>query len=422
MVNVCYPSPSRACSPSDYCCSGAVVGVTPVPQNVYLPQLTIQSSVSPNYSYLICDTVTNTLLTEVALSQVTFTKLLNDSGTLSGVLTLDKTFTGDPYDLTTPCRRCLYVLRDTYPVWGGILWTRQYDSDSNQLSIGAGDWLSYFDHRYILPLGFPGTPLDPSYVAALTRIFTSTDQNVVARTLVSEAQSQAGGNVLVTPADSLLSGVLIDRTYNGYDLRNIGAALRQLANVLNGPDLRFDVSVDNQGNLVRNLLLGTPRLGQQGSPHVWELGGNLQSYRWPSDGSSMATREFALGNGTGISMPIAVAHDTSRYSLSWPMLEAEKNYSTVSDVGVLQGHATADQIAARAPVVLPELTVRGNIAPQFGTYSPGDDARIIISDLFMAATPIDTTMRIVKLSVSPSADTGEKIVVTMMPLIDEVSY
>lgn len=421
MVNACYASPYRACSPNDYACSGGI-GVQ-IPQTTYIATLYIEGPRTPNYSYLFVETLTGNILAEVLLNGVTYSKVLNDSGSMTGTLVIDQNLSSrgiDPYDLTTPDRRSIYVMRDGVPMWGGILWTRKYDSTTQSVSLGAGDWWSYFDHRKV----FPGALLDPipdtSFVAGLSLSLSSTDQNAIARTLVSNAQLPLGGNIGIV-LDTNLSFINRDRTYNGFDLVYVGSALRQLANVLNGPDMMFDTRMDSSGNIRRVFLTGAPRLGQSGSPHVWEYGGNIQSYVWPSDGPKMATKTFAVGNGIGEGMPIAVSHDTTRYALGWPLLESESSYSTVADSVELQSHADSDLIVSRAPVVLPTLTVRGDVAPVLGAYNPGDDARIIIQDQFLVSG-IDVSMRIVRMDVSPSENAGEKVVLTMAPFIDEVSY
>lgn len=420
MVNACYASPYRACSPHDYACSGGI-GVQ-IPQTTYIATLYIEGPRTPNYSYLFVETMTGNIIAEVLLNGVTYSKVLNDSGSMTGTLMIDQNLSArgiDPYDLTTPDRRSIYVMRDGVPMWGGILWTRKYDSTTQSVALGAGDWWSYFDHRKVLPFLYD-VILNPAYIAYQTVSFAATDQNTIARALISGAQTQHGGNIGIV-LDTTLSSINRDRTYNGFDLVDVGGALRQLANVLNGPDMMFDTRMDSSGNIQRVFLTGSPMLGQSGSPHVWEYGGNIQSYIWPSDGPRMATKTFAVGNGIGQGMPISVSHDATRYALGWPLLESETSYGTVTDPVDLQSHADSDLIVSRAPVVLPTLTVRGDVAPVLGAYNPGDDARIIIQDQFLVSG-IDVSMRIVRMDVSPSENAGEKVVLTMAPFIDEVSY
>lgn len=377
----------------------------------------------PVHTYLISDLVTNRTLAEVPLTGVKYSKKLGASGSLSATLSLgDPRISAiDPYDLSTPGRRVVYVLRDSRPVWGGLVWTRKFDSGSQQISLGCGDFWSYFEHRKVLPVLPAAAFTDPHFVARQKVEWKNTDQNTIARGLVELAQSHPGGNIGVTFPDRDLSGIRLDRTYFGYQNVSVGDALRKLSQLYDGPDVMFDVGPpDGNGRPTRLLRLGTPRLGQQGSAHVWEYGGNLLGYGWPSDGTRMATRTFASGDGIESGMLVAVAEDRDRYSDGWPMLETEYGYSSVTDPGQLASHALSDQAVSRLPVVLPTLTVHGGLPPTVAEIGMGDDARVIIKDGFHAGG-LDTLMRIVALDVTVGDDGREGVDLTMNPLLEDAA-
>jgi hypothetical protein len=373
----------------------------------------IQQRPAPVYTYLIADLRTGVIIDEVPLTSVRFGKRLNNSGSLSAALPLAGLAPSqDVYNLTTPCKNVVYVLRDDRPVWGGVIWTREYDSEQQAVSIGCGDFWTYFDHRKVVPFlaTFAG---NVEYVAKQSINAIAEDQNEIARYICQRAEAHTGGDIGIT-YDESLSGILRDRTYWGYELTSVGDALRNLCNVIDGPDMMFDVAGTGSGAIERRLLIGTPHLGQQGSPHVWEYGGNLVGYRWPSDGSSMATRTYAIGDGIEQAALIAFSEDFDRYADGWPLLEAEAGYSTVIEADTLNGHAQADQQAARLPVALPVIRVRGDRSPYLGEYSVGDDARVVIEDGFLS---LDTTMRIVAMDVS--VDATEDVALTMAPVLED---
>jgi hypothetical protein len=118
-------------------------------------------------------------------------------------------------------------------------------------------------------------------------------------------------------------------------------------------------------------------------------------------------------------MPIAVNEDRARYTAGWPLTEAEQGYSGVTDPDTLQAHADADQLAARLPVVLPTLTVRGDMHPTVGEWDLGDDALVVIEDDFMVRG-ISTPMRIVADEITPGEE-GETVTLTMAPLLDDIA-
>lgn len=381
-----------------------------------------------DWTYLLADLRTNTITAEIPLAGAKPGKKLGSSGGLSGSWALSSRWVGgDPYSLTRPARTALYALRDGRPWWGGIVWTSRYDSRTRQIQLGASDWWSYFDHRKILPL--LGTDPAVNVVASLATTYTGVDQNQIARNLLALAQSHTGGSLGVV-ADGTDSGVLRDRTYTGYELTDVGDALTKLSQLDGGPDIMFDVSptLDSQGRPVRIMRIGAPTLGQMGSPNVFESGGNILSYTWPSDGTRMTTRAFAVGDGMEIGQLIAVSEDTARYDDGWPLLETDTSYSTVSVASTLQSHADADQAAAKLPVVVPTLVVRGDgrnargevVGPAIGDYAPGDDARVVIQDGFFAVG-IDTTMRIVGIDVDPGDGSIEEVTLSMNPLLDDVA-
>jgi hypothetical protein len=115
---------------------------------------------APVYTYMVHDLLTNAPLGELPLTGVRHGRRLNDAGAFTGTFDLDaKTSTRrrvkDPYDWTMPVTRCVYAYRDERPVWGGIIWTRRYDSSTRKVQIGAADWWSYFDHRRVIPIDRP---------------------------------------------------------------------------------------------------------------------------------------------------------------------------------------------------------------------------------------------------------------------------
>lgn len=374
---------------------------------------------APVYTYVIADLRTNTILEEVPLIGVRFNKPLNASGKLNATWKLgEKTAHLDPYDLTMPCRRAIYAFRDDRPMWGGIIWTRAYDSKSQTVAIGAADWWSYFDHRKVLPVFTPDGTL--TQVAGLSVSFSATDQNTIARQLVATAQAHAGGDILVVPADTDTSGQLRDRTYNGWDITELGDALTNLCNVIDGPDIAFDVLPNTSGAPQRVIQVGTPSLGQQGSAHRWDVGGNVTLYGWPSDGTRMGTRAFATGQGVDLGLPVAVSEDTSKYAGGYPLLELETQYGSAEDAATLNGHAEADQEAGRMPVVLPKLIVRGDLPPTAAEVSRGDDGWLTIPPDLFHKTGWEGPMRIVDMAFAPGAD-AERVELTMAPLLDGVA-
>ena len=385
----------------------------------------------PVYRYLVADLRTNAILAELPLHDVEFNKPLNASGAFSASWKLDRTpatLRVDPYDLTTPTRRVIYALRDDRPIWGGIIWTAEYDSEADTVRIGAGEFWSYFDHRKLVPVldlaeradGTRAAP-DPYYIAGLSVDLVDVEQNDIARHLVQLAQAHAGGDIGVE-VDDTSSGIWRTRHYYGHSLADVGETLRQLCNVIDGPDIVFDVAPGRDGRIRRILRLGTPTLGQQGSGHVWEYradGGNVLRYSWPRDGTRMVTRAYATGDGVDLGTPIAVTEDRGALA-TWPLLESETLYSSVLEYDTLQGHADSDQHTGRLPVVLPRITVRGDVAPTAAEIDRGDDGRLVLAPDLWHRHGVDTAVRVVDMKFTPSQD-AERVELTLAPLLDDIA-
>lgn len=370
------------------------------------------------WSYLLADLRTNAILDEIPLVGVKWTKTLNDSGTLTGTWPLAVKEKRNARTLTTPCRTALYARRDGTPMWGGIIWTRTYDSANHSVQIGCGDFGSYFDHRKVVPL-LTGVGTDVTAVGPLQAMYLATDQNEIARQLVALAATHTGGDIGIT-LDVSMSGILRDRTYFGYELDGTMDMIKLLSGLIDGPDFIFDVGPgDNVDAPKRLLLLGDPQLGQQGSDHVWEYGGNVKDYTWPTDGTAMSTRRYAVGDGIEQAALIAVAEDSAKYVDGWPLLEGESTYTTVTDATDLNSHAAADLQAARLPVVLPTLILHPDKPPYLGEYQVGDDGQLVIADDF-DPDGIDAPIRIIRQDVTPDGSEGEMVTLTASPVTEEL--
>ncbi|MFF7054299.1 hypothetical protein ACFY94_38675 [Streptomyces griseorubiginosus] len=353
------------------------------------------------YTYYTADLATGVITDELPLYDVTFSTELNEAGEFRARLPLgDPRITVHrPRELTEPGRAALYVERDGVLVWGGVVWTVKYTSADQHLEIGAAGFLSYFDHRRVLPAGF-----DPADLASAHVSFTDRDQSDIARDLVAFAQEHTDGDIGVRPESTALSGITRTLVYPGSDLKSTGEALRELASLEHGPDFVIDMAYGSDGRPVRRLRVGTPQLGRQGTPHVWEYGANLIGYAWPADGASTATRVFALGEQGEGGQLVAVVEDggTGR-----PLTETEVSYVHLTDADLLRSQARSALAAVSAPVVLPELTVRADLDPVLGSYQVGDDALVVIKDVFF---PEGTRfgVRITGIEVTPGNDAGEE--------------
>jgi hypothetical protein len=356
------------------------------------------------YTYLIADLLSGTILDELPLFGVSFDKKLNDTGSFRAQLSVadPEIRIREPRLLTEPGRTAIYVDRDGDLLWGGIVWTSRYSGANAVLELGASDLLSYFEHRLVLRPGNLSAPVP----------FEGKDQITIARELITQAQSHPGGDLGVGLTGTVSSGVSRTITYTPADLKPVADALRDLANADDGFDFTFDVRYSGSGVPERFVRIGFPRIGQPGAPHVWEYGANLVDFTWPADAASMATRVVAAGGSP-------VEEDASAHRAGWPLLDAQVSPSDTTDATMLDAHVRGELAARRRPVVLPELTVRADLDPVVGSYSVGDDARVVIDDPFFPGEQLDITVRVLGLEVTPGDDAGqEQVKLTVAPFLE----
>jgi hypothetical protein len=355
------------------------------------------------YRYLFADLLTNAILAELPITGVNFTQQLNTSGTFTGRLLLSGV---NATDLnvsagTIPGRTAIYVDRNGVLVWGGVLWNRQYNSDSQTLTFQAREFESYFDRRKI----------------TTTQVFNNVDQLTIANALMNGAQATPSGNigVVTTPATS---GVLVSRTYYGYELKNVYSAIQDLSKQLNGFDFNIQVAYDGGGNPTKRLVLSYPKSGTTYSPTslsapVFQFpSGNMVEYEYPEDASIAANTIYALGAGSNEGKLIATATDPALLAAGFPLLEQEANYSDITDATMLSSLATGQIKATAYPPTTLRVVAPPSQNPEFGTYVIGDECRIIITDNRFPNT-LDAIYRLVALSVTPGEDGPERITLTL---------
>lgn len=101
-----------------------------------------------DYRYFVCDLVTNEVLTEIPFFNVSYGRAIREAGQFTGDIPVtDDTYNLSLYTNTIPGKTALYVVRNNICVWGGIIWSRDYDIKNRILSVNANEFTSYLYHR-----------------------------------------------------------------------------------------------------------------------------------------------------------------------------------------------------------------------------------------------------------------------------------
>jgi len=112
--------------------------------------MTYNSANAPVYRYYAVDFMSNQILAEIPFQGVSWGRALKGAGTFEGrIPVIDQTDSLNLYETTMPVVTAIFVVRDGVCVWGGIIWTREYDAISKTLNVSASEFTSYFHHRKI---------------------------------------------------------------------------------------------------------------------------------------------------------------------------------------------------------------------------------------------------------------------------------
>ena len=361
------------------------------------------------YTYLFCDLLTDTLLAELPLADVTYTYELNGIGSLRATIPYaDETLPLDPETASTPGRTAVYVDRDGALVWGGIVWTRQDVAGGKQIQ--AAEFLSYYQHRYVKKTLSTDTSLliDPNYVElGGQRIYQ--DQKYQVWSLLRYASDQPGGSLGLdlNPIAVQPTGITRTTTFFGYERPEIYKSISDLAAADDGFDFTIEVgwtpAANNQPPVrYRRARVWYPRRGRAASESglVFSKGGGYGSiitYDWPEDATSLVTEMSGLGAGSGEAKIVATAAAQDLIDSGWPLLEGVATYDGVTDPAQVQGLTDADLNAQSQATTQPTFEVAADVDPEFGSYSVGDEALFVIEPEPQSPNGREGVLRIVSI-------------------------
>jgi len=105
---------------------------------------------APVYRYFTADILTNKILMEIPFRGVSYELAIKAAGKFDGKIpAIPANESLDLYNSTMPGQTALYVVRDGVCVWGGIIWSREIDTQDNDLRVSASEFTSYFYHRRV---------------------------------------------------------------------------------------------------------------------------------------------------------------------------------------------------------------------------------------------------------------------------------
>src|SRR4029077_381962 len=141
---------------------------------------------------------------------------------------------------------------------------------------------------------------------------------------------------------------------------------------------------------------------------VFDLPGNVMAYRWPEDASRSGNNIVCYGTGSGGGMLLSSTADPSQLDGGYPLLElavASKGQLLQAE---LDTFVSSQLSALKAPVALPELDVNPAFDPVLGSYTVGDECRLVFRDVRFP-NGLDAYFRIAGIKVTPQEAANEMV-------------
>lgn len=324
------------------------------------------------YTYLATDLVTDTVIGELPVNNVSLDCQLNSAGHMSSGLKLDdpRIDNNELLARTTPGKTAFWAYRENTIVWGGIVLTREYQSDGKSLSLTGQTFECYPFRRF--PRSILGTSTmnyslgQGATIDALWQLMQSAPQTSI--------NVQRATLPLVDPATTL--------TVNGYDLStSFGALMNSVAELSGGPDWTVRWMENGDGTPFKQLAVGTP-LGNSidNTQLVVDYPGTDANYVYTENSSAGANVWWATGDGDPSTQVVGQATDGNSLASGWPMWESVNSYQGVTDQTTINSHASSDLFSLPQPLITHAMALFGNAWPPFGSYQMGDYAVVNILD------------------------------------------
>lgn len=311
-------------------------------------------------------------LAEVPARNLVYSYVLNSPGACS--FTVPVLAPEATPEILSPGEREIHVYRGDVLVWGGFLWTAMADVDGD-VRVGGQGYQSILYHRYI----------DQTFT------FANYDQFTIARILLDYTQAKPGGDFGLTFPSSGASDVFRARTYFGYERKNLGDAIEELAAVDNG----FDFEI----NAAKEWRTYYPFKGTN-TGFVFELGKNIRGMSWVKDATEIANTITAIGSGEGADQILGVASDSASIN-KYGLMEDTRSFLDVEEQSTIDAHAKEELRLVKGVQDQPQLAIntQGDADPPYGSYVVGDTVRVRANHGYIQ---IDKNYRIVSVSVALS--------------------
>lgn len=330
----------------------------------------------PEYTYIFADLLTDNINLELPLYGTWFNHELNKPGNMTFTFSLDSEGfdNKDVLEGTIPGRTSIYVDRDGSLIWGGIVWSRTYQSQAKNLSYTAQTFESFLNKQYIEE----------------NLLFAGDDQRNILIDLINHMQTKEGANIglLVpekfTPAtEGFQKAIQRVVSFSKHQVWTYGRAVEYMIEFADGFDYSIDVRYGTgrvPQKVVRvNNVLGAP-IGATGNELVFDYPGSIKNYWFPENASRAAVSTIGVGAGDDDGKLLTKVVQEDLLVQGYPDLQETYTNTDVSRLGTLEDQTKLASELNRVPISVPTFQLSPGVGPKVGSYQLGDFARFDIED------------------------------------------
>jgi hypothetical protein len=311
-------------------------------------------------------------------------------------------------DGTIPGRTALYIQRNGALIWGGIIWSRTYQSQAKVLSMTLQSFESYFN----------------KIILEETITYTNMDQRNIVCALVMHCMQKDNCDIgiQIDPNYPFSGGVMRTVTFYAYDTQSYGKALEYMAEYDTGLDWTVEVYFDEDGRpskllRVDNVLGAT----MENTGLVFEYPGNVLDYYWPENASRGASSVIGTGAGDGDAKLITKLTNQSQIAAGYPDYQEVYTNSDVSVADTLSAQTGSELQRLAIPISVPTINIDpADVSFPFGSWGIGDYARFIVEDERFP-DGLETSVRIIGYNASAPSGTSSETVALVLAGQDDAS-
>lgn len=348
--------------------------------------------------YVFVDALTDQIIDEFPMFSVSLSQAI-DTGEFTGFFGLDQSGYDNEQMVSASIPGRTYVVAEAANrvLWGGLIWSRTYQSQAKSMQVYAKT-LDQYSAKRIIHSDWDFQDADPK------NIFLA---------LYRDMQSDPYSIQVSVPSDFSASAA-IDLTVDGSEMKTYRSVFDTLSAAA---DTGFEWTIDwvrNGNSYTRSLRIGTP-LGSPLSENsiVFEYPGNILNY-WRNDTmASGGTNLFGIGAGEGDDMLVAEVEYADLLNGGFPRIEDQFSFKDVDDLNNLTRLTQMQSTIYKVPQPVYSVQMKGDREPAFGDYGLGDYCRLVIKDPLHGGAGSSFPTRIIKWDYTPpSSDDVEQVQLT----------